>query len=312
MDLHRKLGTAFQSFLLAALLFAGIAVKGYSQQSAFKPAPANPSFVEYMQRVETQGLTAAPQTAGGYGLGYIPSPIDFSYLRGKRIFPQEKDFSILAFPTTYDLRTLGRLTPVRNQGIHGTCWAFATYGSLESWLLTDEVAEWNFSENNLANLHGWDLDGFLDGGLVQMAIAYLTRWSGPVNEADDTYDAAGNSRIGASTGSETVQKHVQQVLVLPPRDNPLDNDNIKDAVTNYGGVYTSMYMEYPSVYYDETNDAYYYDGAVDSNHAVVIVGWDDDFDKTKFDTEPAGNGAFIVRNSWGSAWGEGGYFYISY
>jgi hypothetical protein len=65
-------------------------------------------------------------------------------------------------------------------------------------------------------------------------------------------------------------------------------------------------------YYNATTHAYYYDGSADVNHAVLVVGWDDDYPAGNFATTPAGNGAFIVKNSWGTGWGEGGYFYVSY
>ena len=65
--------------------------------------------------------------------------------------------------------------------------------------------------------------------------------------------------------------------------------------------------------YTSGTRSYYYDGALaSSNHAVAIVGWNDSYSKSNFATTPAGDGAFIVRNSWGTGWGDGGYFYASY
>lgn len=305
MNLHAR-GKFF--FTTGFLLFFTVLSwgKGYAQP-VFTRAPLNPAFVEYLQESRIAPLLS--HTSEGYGLGLIPPVVDLSHLKGVRL-PEDSFRTLLGYPASYDLRALGRLTPVRNQNPYGTCWAFATYSSMESWLLTDESATWDFSENNLANLHGFDspLGGFIDpniGGNYFMSTAYLARWNGPVSEADDPYP-----NPGGSTGSETVLKHVQGVLFLPDRSGSLDNDNIKEAVTQYGAVYTSMY--YNGAYYNSTNRTYYYSGGLYSNHGVAIVGWDDNFDKALFNTEPAGNGAFIVRNNWGTGWGDGGYFYISY
>jgi hypothetical protein len=100
-----------------------------------------------------------------------------------------------------------------------------------------------------------------------------------------------------------------------PRASATDNDRIKYAVTTYGGAYVSMSWQGSSggsSYYNATTHAYYYNGSSSANHGVVVVGWDDNYAAGNFATRPAGNGAFIVKNSWGSGWGDNGYFYVSY
>ena len=92
---------------------------------------------------------------------------------------------VFAPPPSYDLRTAGKLPPVRDQSPYGTCWTFATYGSLESCLLPGE--SWDFSENNLAWFSGFDWDPYEGGGNYWMSTAYLARWDGPIREADDPY-----------------------------------------------------------------------------------------------------------------------------
>ncbi|MEI6309371.1 MAG: lectin like domain-containing protein [bacterium] len=233
----------------------------------------------------------------------VPDPITLSHARGEAVFPTA------AYPAGYDLRAQGKLTPVKNQNPYGTCWAFASLASLESGLMPGP--EWNFSENHLVRWSGFDNapQGAYDhGGNATMAAAYLARWQGPVNEADSPY-------IDPSTPSVlTVQKHVQEVLFLPPRAGKLDNDNIKGALTTYGAVTASVYWD--DLYFSDATNSYYYDaGGSTTNHLVAIVGWDDNYNKSHFTGaggSPSGNGAFIVRNSWGSAWGESGYFYLSY
>ena len=220
-----------------------------------------------------------------------------------------KNQTLEGLPTSYDLRTQGKLTPVKNQGSCGSCWTFATYGSLESSLLPGETND--FSENHLKNTHGFDW-GYCDGGNGDMSTAYLARWSGPVNEADDPYNASS----GTSPSGLSPRKHVQNVYMIPARSSSSDNDNLKNAVMNYGAVHVSMRWEgatgSSSAYWNNATYAYYYNGSSATNHAVAIVGWDDNYPATNFSTVPAGNGAFIIRNSWGSGWGDAGYFYISY
>jgi hypothetical protein len=61
-----------------------------------------------------------------------------------------------------------------------------------------------------------------------------------------------------------------------------------------------------------TTHAYYYNGASNTNHEVLVVGWNDNYPAANFATAPPGNGAFLVKNSWGAGWGDSGYFWASY
>jgi C1A family cysteine protease len=265
-------------------------------------APLNAVFLNYVNSVRPLGVQNG--TIDGHGLGFLPSPIDRSYLAGQSIFPIRP---LAALPSSYDLRALGKVTPVKDQYSCGDCWAFATMGSIESNLLTAET--WDFSENNLKNTHGFDW-GPCDGGNGDMSTAYLARWDGPVNELDDPYNP---DPAYTSPAALPEQKHVQEVLILPGRTDPMDNDNIKQAMMDYGGVWTSYYA---SGSYrcpvGPCTTTYYYSDPKSSNHAVTIVGWDDNFSKGNFSPIPPGDGAFIIKNSWGTWWGNGGYFYISY
>lgn len=262
-------------------------------------APVNPDFVVYQQdKIFSQSEFALD----GNKTGFIPPTVDLSHLRS---IPSVSG----PFSSNYDLRTLNRVTSVKNQNNSGVCWAFATYGSLESYLMPEE--NWNFSENNMKNLlssaypEGFDRNAN-EGGNHLESTAYLVRWSGPVDENDDPYDPDSN----LSPQDLSLQKHVQNVLFLPNRQGSLNNDGIKWAVQNYGAVYTSMY--YNDTFYSPATASYYYNNTSLTNHAVAIVGWNDSFDKSKFSEAPPGDGAFIVRNSWGADWGENGYFYVSY
>lgn len=207
-------------------------------------------------------------------------------------------------PSSYDLRDYGFVTPIKNQGSNGNCWAFAAIGALESCILKATGIDYDLSEENMKNLmakysdYGWDYSTNT-GGTDAMVLGYFSSWMGPVNESDDKYIID----TYLSPLMESLM-HVQNIVFLP-RHNYTDNDAIKQAILNYGGVYTTLYAT------GAKNQ--YYSGTSNPDHAVVIVGWDDNFSKSKFSgNQPPGDGAWICKNSWGANWGYNGYFYVSY
>ena len=285
----------FLGFWLMGL--CAVSAWGAGAQEEARSAPLNPAFLAFQTTAaETWTQRRAPSE---HPLGWRPGPVDLSHLRTAVRIPKALP---KAFDASFDLRTQGKLTAIKNQNPYGTCWAHATCASMESALLPGETND--FSENNMVNLHGFDW-GFDDGGNASVSMAYLTRWDGPVNESDDPYPDE-----GGSTGAETVRKHVQQVYLIPPKASATDNDAIKQALLDYGALYVNYYHD--DTYYNSTYKSYYYSGASNGNHAVAIVGWNDDFSASQFNSAPAGNGAYIVRNSWGTSWGDSGYFYVSY
>ncbi|MGZ4925793.1 MAG: lectin like domain-containing protein [Halobacteriota archaeon] len=261
-------------------------------------APLNPEFATWQQS-RAAGVATQAKTTSGHPLGGLPAPVDLSYTKGERL----SNLAQASYPSSFDLRTQGKVTPVRDQQTCGACWAFSTYGSMESALLTAETRD--FSENNLKNTHGFDY-GPCVGGHAWMSAAYLNRWSGPVDESSDPY----NPSSGTSPPNLPAQKHAQNELWVPVRSSSTDNDNIKAALRTYGAVDTRLW--WTDTAYNTATASYYYNGASQVNHDITIVGWDDNYARSNFASQPPGNGAFIVKNSWGTSWGKSGYFYVSY
>jgi len=309
--------------VLAVALAAasGLLFPAASFAAGGRAAPAAPAFVHYLQDLR----------AGRHGrhLGFVPAPVslagvphpDFAPLMAR--FPERFAPADVAAatsplaaatsgaaqaggaPASFDLRAAGKVSPIRDQGRWGTCWAFASLASLESSLLPGQAHD--FSENNLANRAGFSL-GYDSGGNSYMAAAYLLRWDGPVSEADDPY-APYASTPAPSPADAAVGTHVHEVLELPSRTSASDNEDLKWAVMTYGAVYATMY--WTGTAFRDSTDAYY-SGGGGANHAVAIVGWDDAYALSRFGSAPAGPGAFLVRNSWGTGFGQDGYFWVSY
>ncbi|MBO4390371.1 MAG: hypothetical protein J5825_05895 [Lachnospiraceae bacterium] len=93
-------------------------------------------------------------------------------------------------------------------------------------------------------------------------------------------------------------------LYTDPYGNPVPDPNAPAE--------TPAESEKAAGYYNPDTYSYCYIGTEKINHDVVIVGWDDTYPKSNFNTEPEGDGAFICLNSWGESFGEGGCFYVSY
>ena len=210
-------------------------------------------------------------------------------------------------PSYYSLIDEGQVTVAKNQQFGASCWSFAGIAVLESCILKASGDTLDLSEENMKNMmamysdYGWDMETN-EGGYLNMIYGYLASWLGPVNDSDDIYD----DKSSLSQLMNSIA-HVQNILFLK-RSNYTDNDAIKIALMKYGAVGTSMYMG-GSISRDYS---FYYSGSNNANHAVTIVGWDDNYSKNRFTNTPEGDGAWIVKNSWGSNWGKNGYFYVSY
>lgn len=211
--------------------------------------------------------------------------------------------------------------------------------SLKKELDAAAVAGLDFSEKNmLAALtdpdSGYAYELGLDGGgHFAMSMAYFANWDGPVAEEKDPYPQLGkedDADYSYKDLSAEAEYHVQNALYMPNGDREEFIQHVKNAVYNYGAL--DVYIlwapecctpDYKNLYVYEEYEPRYGDGG----HIVTIVGWDDGYDSDNFSGNPPEgetfdtpdeDGAFIIKNSWGTktASGEGigddGYLYVSY
>lgn len=268
------------SLFFSLLVFLNFTtLTSYSQELI--QAPYSQEFNEYLYNPDSSN-------------GHIPFPMKFFFDDDSRNIKKQ-----MSLPAKFDLRLENRVTNPKNQKLNGDCWAFAAIGALESNLSTSAI--YDFSENHLAYHHGFDWAKG-DGGNNKMALAYMTRGQGPILEHEDPYDSEKkNYYIQPS-------KQLNSVYFI-------EQESIKEMLYKYGAVQTSIYApdnNEKKLFFNELTHSQYYFGSKIANHDVIIVGWDDTYSKENFISPPPEDGAYIVKNSWGEQWADGGYYYVSY
>lgn len=295
--------------------------------------------------------------------GFIPSDSNYGFAErgqnGRSANDIEADKNI-SYPAKYDPRPTG-VSGVRCQFL-GSCWAYSALAAAESNLIKKGYADSSIDLSEMQLVYFMDhvnedplgnytkdteykpdcdkdktlIEIFERGGSSKAAVSFLSKWTGPIlesqaplidmctipsSEYDAYYEQINNTTLGQELCANSSKWHFKGAKYC---DYDIDHiDNVKELITNYGGVsmaYYSADSERYTKFFNEGEDlSYYFPYKAAANHAVELVGWDDNYSASNFTNKPAGDGAWLMKNSWGTNYSEmhsgihgSGYFWISY
>lgn len=215
--------------------------------------------------------------------------------------------SCIASKRAYDARTQYYVTPVRDQQC-GNCWSYSAMGAFEGSYLrvnganATSSAGLNTSEQYVVNCSGAGNCG-PEGGLAYKVFEWMVDNNKNVEKESVLPD--GGSVGACSGGVPATNYYATDWGVVDPSGDVTkiaSVASIKDALCKYGPIAASLvstqnFQDYTNGVFYETASNY---ASPSSNHAVLIVGWDDD------------KNAWLIKNSWGTDWGEDGYGWIDY
>ena len=230
-------------------------------------------------------------------------------------------------PTYYDARENGVVTSVKNQNPYGTCWAFAALAAGETSLLSNGYSsEVDLSEYQLAyfffnavndplgNLEGDNTyinpninENYLSvGGNNYFTMFCLASWRGAADESVAPYQNAKPESVLDDTLAYNDIAHLQNAYIVSMKNKT----DVKKMIMEYGSVASGFYIDLNN--YNYSTNGYYQSEKSSSNHAITIIGWDDNYSVDKFNEEnmPSSPGAWLIRNSWGEY--SAPYIWVSY
>ena len=223
------------------------------------------------------------------------------------------------------------LQKLRNQNPYGTCWAHSSMALAEASMVSqgfDVASSIDYSELQLAYftyntvtdpLGGTAGDSntnigsdFMDiGGNLMFSENILAGWVGAASESEVPYSGAAAALSSGIDSSKaySAAAHLRNYYEISKGDR----DKIKELIMKNGAVGASY--KHNMDYYNKANNCYYNNSDTTTNHAISIVGWDDEFPAANFKHKAPGDGAWLVRNSWTTKSDEQsiyGYFWMSY
>jgi len=296
----------FTSIIIVAILLAIPSFCGAMDFQAPQPDMA----------AKIQALSDEVKAKGGtYEVAYSPAmDKEIEQLTGLKVPPgwNKSDApsvpmlgaSVQSLPSSFDWRSLNGVTPIKNQGGCGSCWAFSTVGAMESQILLLGGGTVDLSEQYLVscNTSGWSCGG------GWFAHDYHMDLSGQDNKGPGAVLASSDPYTGTNAACGGPYNHPYKLTswAYVASDTPVPTtDAIKQAIYTYGPVSIAVcagphFQGYSGGIFN-TDESSYCSGSI--NHAVVLVGWNDN---------GGTNGYWILRNSWGTSWGLSGYMNIAY
>lgn len=299
----KKRARAWVFFVVAALLTT---VSIAHADQVFKPI--DPAVQAKVERVEKEVARGGHTFSVGYSsamekdigqLCGLREPPDWG--KSALVMPPGHLLTATALPSSYDWRSLGGTTPIKNQGVCGDCWAFGTIAPLESQIQLKCGATVDLSEQYLTscNTDGWGCNGGWWGHDYHLNKSGLDEAGpGAVLESAAPFKATDTACGGP-------YKHIYKIsnwAYLAGQDSVPTVQAIKQALYTYGPIAAAVHVGPQFQAY--TGGVFNSNESGQVNHAIALVGWIDDIGPD--------NGYWILRNSWGTSWGEGGYMRIRY
>lgn len=242
------------------------------------------------------------------------------------------NISNMTFAAKYDPRSLGLVTSVKNQGPWGLCWDYAGLSTIESSLIKTGLAN---STIDLSELHVAYADYFFNkdkttdsfttycnnGGNDYHYLPYMANGYGPVLESTVPWQEPTDNFTLSDDILHSHTFELQKYYITRLDSSDLNIKSVKYLVSNYGATTISLYMYYTNGWgFKEAGSvngdaSFYFPKYINtSNHALSIVGWDDNYPATNFGVTAPGNGAWLVKNSYGGGDTRlgSGYMWVSY